>query len=169
MSDRCTVCSHFYLCEDCAQKAGHPEHPLASRAVRGSTFNMLAYWRRSSMSHSWSDYYFFCTITLVLRKLCKNRTSIWSRNPSLTERSDNHHRNPRSRVLGFFEAANIPQQREHLCKSRGAHVADDQLIKFIRWAAPGCYFPSWFWWRQFGFSHIASALSALCVRSRLFA
>lgn len=30
---RCTVCAHFYLCENCAEKGCHSEHPLASRKV----------------------------------------------------------------------------------------------------------------------------------------
>ena len=30
---RCTICRYFYLCEDCAKRACHPQHPLASRSV----------------------------------------------------------------------------------------------------------------------------------------
>ncbi|KAM6894085.1 E3 ubiquitin-protein ligase ZSWIM2 [Xenentodon cancila] len=31
---KCTVCSYFYLCEDCMKKGCHPQHLFASRATR---------------------------------------------------------------------------------------------------------------------------------------
>uniref|UniRef100_A0AAQ4RV08 Zinc finger, SWIM-type containing 2 n=1 Tax=Gasterosteus aculeatus aculeatus TaxID=481459 RepID=A0AAQ4RV08_GASAC len=31
---KCTVCSYFYLCEDCVKKGSHPQHPLTRRMKR---------------------------------------------------------------------------------------------------------------------------------------
>ncbi|XP_040022078.2 E3 ubiquitin-protein ligase ZSWIM2 isoform X2 [Gasterosteus aculeatus] len=38
---KCTVCSYFYLCEDCVKKGSHPQHPLASRTKRMGTWHLV--------------------------------------------------------------------------------------------------------------------------------
>ncbi|XP_037332437.2 E3 ubiquitin-protein ligase ZSWIM2 [Pungitius pungitius] len=38
---KCTVCSHFYLCEACAKKGGHPQHPFASRTKRSEKWHFV--------------------------------------------------------------------------------------------------------------------------------
>ncbi|XP_072235852.1 E3 ubiquitin-protein ligase ZSWIM2 [Leuresthes tenuis] len=39
---KCTVCRYFYLCEDCAKRACHPQHPLASRSRRSEKWLLAA-------------------------------------------------------------------------------------------------------------------------------
>ncbi|XP_061572282.1 E3 ubiquitin-protein ligase ZSWIM2 [Cololabis saira] len=38
---KCTVCSYFYLCEDCMKKDCHPQHPFASRATRTEKWRLV--------------------------------------------------------------------------------------------------------------------------------
>nr|XP_046237879.1 E3 ubiquitin-protein ligase ZSWIM2 [Scatophagus argus] len=37
---KCTVCTSLYLCEDCAEKGRHPQHPLASRTKRRDMWHL---------------------------------------------------------------------------------------------------------------------------------
>ncbi|XP_045916072.1 E3 ubiquitin-protein ligase ZSWIM2 isoform X3 [Micropterus dolomieu] len=39
---KCTVCSDFYLCEDCSKKGCHPHHPFASRTKRREKWHLVA-------------------------------------------------------------------------------------------------------------------------------
>ncbi|KAI3366081.1 hypothetical protein L3Q82_009910, partial [Scortum barcoo] len=39
---KCTVCSSFYLCEDCSKKGRHPQHPFASRTKRREKWRLVA-------------------------------------------------------------------------------------------------------------------------------
>ncbi|KAG8004464.1 E3 ubiquitin-protein ligase Zswim2, partial [Nibea albiflora] len=39
---RCTVCSYFYLCEDCSKQGCHPQHPFASRTTRREKWRLVA-------------------------------------------------------------------------------------------------------------------------------
>ncbi|XP_040888616.1 E3 ubiquitin-protein ligase ZSWIM2 [Toxotes jaculatrix] len=38
---KCTVCSHFYLCEDCSKKGCHSQHPFASRTRRRDKWHLV--------------------------------------------------------------------------------------------------------------------------------
>ncbi|KAK2857058.1 hypothetical protein Q5P01_005793 [Channa striata] len=38
---KCTVCSHFYLCKDCAQKVRHPQHQFAVRTKRRQKWHLV--------------------------------------------------------------------------------------------------------------------------------
>ncbi|XP_034533568.1 E3 ubiquitin-protein ligase ZSWIM2 isoform X2 [Notolabrus celidotus] len=37
---KCTVCSYFYLCQDCLKKGCHQQHPFASRTNRKEKWNL---------------------------------------------------------------------------------------------------------------------------------
>ncbi|KAM9334154.1 E3 ubiquitin-protein ligase ZSWIM2 [Symphorus nematophorus] len=39
---KCTVCSYFYLCENCSKKGCHPQHPFASRTKRREEWRLVA-------------------------------------------------------------------------------------------------------------------------------
>ncbi|XP_068575758.1 E3 ubiquitin-protein ligase ZSWIM2 [Cebidichthys violaceus] len=39
---KCTVCSYFYLCEDCSKKGCHPQHPFASRTKRKEKWHLVS-------------------------------------------------------------------------------------------------------------------------------
>ncbi|KAM4538101.1 E3 ubiquitin-protein ligase ZSWIM2 isoform 1-T1 [Fundulus diaphanus] len=39
---RCTICSSFYLCDNCVKKGCHSQHPLASRTTRKEKWILLA-------------------------------------------------------------------------------------------------------------------------------
>ncbi|XP_035533267.1 E3 ubiquitin-protein ligase ZSWIM2 [Morone saxatilis] len=38
---KCTVCSYFYLCEDCSKKGCHTQHPLATRTKRREKWHLV--------------------------------------------------------------------------------------------------------------------------------